>query len=251
MAKMTNIRERVHQPFRDALIRTSGLASSSIQDTTHLFQPRPVDTGVTNAPQGAVLPSDQSMVILILRVYLYFRAPVLRSGATIAGTANTQNGDLFVTAANEAAAVTLLNGNAIGDYHDVHRLYMQASEQIFWTFGTGQKPSLSDMPSSYFPWGGGLAGDAGGATDIILWNNGLPSHQAGLRLGRAVLLPPRQNVMVKAQAVSLPTGGNQATFGATQGSRNMYSIVDNLNAIDGVSKVVAWSHDGLFSRDVQ
>ena len=40
-------------------------------------------------------------------------------------------------------------------------------------------------------------------------------------------------------------------FGTTQGSRNMLSLKDNLNAVDAVQKVVTFTFDGLFSRDVQ
>ena len=37
MAKLTNIRERVQQPYRDSLIRTAGLASGKVQERQDLF----------------------------------------------------------------------------------------------------------------------------------------------------------------------------------------------------------------------
>jgi hypothetical protein len=250
MAKLTNMRERVHQPFRDALVRTSGFFQGTLDDTTDLFTVAGRGEALSNLKQGSVLPSDQSMVILALRVLLWFRNSTARSAETITAS-DAENGDYFITAANEAAAVALMDGSAPGNYLDVHRLYFQAAEQLLWTFGAGEKPSLKSMPSSYFPWGGGLHGDIGGATDLVLWNCGTPDHAGILRIGRAILLPPRQDVQCKAQIFQYPTAPNAAVFGATQGARNMANLVDNLNAVDLVNKIIAFCFDGLFSRDVQ
>lgn len=248
---MTNVRERVHQPFRDTLIRTSGYFVGNVQDRTDLFTQAGKSDGETNLKQGSVLPSDQSMVVLALRVFLWFRSSVMRSAETLTTSVGV-NGDYFITAGNEAAAVALLNGSVPGDYHDVHRLYWQSSEQLLWSFGAGEKFSLTSMPSSYFPWGGGLHGDIGGTTDLIHWDNGMPDHAGILRLARAILIPPRQNIRCAAVIVRLPDGGNGAVpFGVNQGARNMLNLTDNLNAVDLVNKVIAFCFDGLFSRDVQ
>lgn len=251
MAKLTNVRERVHQPFRDSLIRTSGFFPGTVQDRTTLFTTAGKSSGETNLVQGSVLPSDQSMVVLALRSFLWFRNSQARSAATLT-TSIGQNGDFFIIAANEAAAVGLLNGSVPGDTRDVHRLYWQASEQLLWTFGAGDKPSLSSMPSSYFPWGGGLHGQLGGSTDLIHWDNGMPDHAGILRLARAILIPPRQNIRCEAEIARLLDGGNGAVpFGVNQGARNMLNLADNLNAVDLINKVIAFCFDGLFSRDVQ
>ncbi len=250
MAKLANMRERVHQPFRDTLIRTAGYAPSAVGDHMTLFVQAGKNDAETNMKHGATLPSDQSMVTLALRVFLWFRASHARSASTLSASTGN-NGDFFITAANEAAAVALMNGSVPGNYRDVHRLYWQASEQLLWSYGAGEKFSLTSMPSSYFPWGGGLSGDIGGATDLIHWNNGSPSHAGMLRVGRAITQPPRQNVKCEARIVRLPDGGNQAVFGTTQGARNMMNLVDNLNAVDLVNKCIAFCFDGLFSRDVQ
>lgn len=251
MAKLTNVRERVHQPFRDTLLRTSGYFVGNVQDRTDLFTQAGKSDGETNLKQGSVLPSDQSMVVLALRVFLWFRSSVARSAETLT-TSVGENGDYFITAANEMDAVSLLNGSVPGNYNDVHRLYWQSSEQLLWSFGAGEKFSLTSMPSSYFPWGGGLHGDIGGATDLIHWNNGMPDHAGILRLARAILIPPRQNIRCAAVIVRLPDGGNGSVpFGVNQGARNMLNLTDNLNAVDLVNKVIAFCFDGLFSRDVQ
>lgn len=251
MAKLTNVRERVHQPFRDTLIRTSGFFVGTVNDRTDLFTTAGKSDGETNLKQGSVLPSDQSMVVLALRVFLWFRNSAARSAAQLT-TSTGDNGDYFIIAANEGAAVGLLNGSVPGNSIDVHRLYWQASEQLLWDFGAGDKNSLRSMPSSYFPWGGGLHGDLGGATDLIHWDNGTPNHAGILRLARAILIPPRQNIRCTAVIARLPDGGNGAVpFGVNQGARNMLNLTDNLNAVDLINKVIAFAFDGLFSRDVQ
>jgi hypothetical protein len=250
MAKLTNVRERVHQPFRDTLIRTSGYFASAVQDRTDLFTVSGKDQAQSNLTNGSTLPSDQSMVVLALRVFTWFRASIARSAATLAASTG-RNGDYFITGANETAADNLLNGSVPGDVHDVYRLYYQSAEQLLWSFGAGDKFSITSMPSAYFPYGGGLSGDMGGLTDLIHWNNGTPDHAGILRIARAILLPPRQNIKCSAQIVSMPDGGNSATFGTTQGARNMLSLTGNLNTVDLLNKVISFTFDGLFSRDVQ
>lgn len=253
MAKLTNVRERVHQPFRDSLVRTSGLATPDpvVQDNTDLFNRAGGNAGQTNLPNGSTLPSDQSMVVLALRCYLWFRNPHARSAATLT-TSQGNNGDYFITAVNEANAVNAMAGSVPADQRDALRLYYQSSFDLLWSFGTGEKISLKSMPSSYFPWGGGLHGDVGGATDLLFLNNGTPDQTGILRLARAILLPPRQNIICKAQIESLTAPGNAAaTFGTNQGARSMLSLRDNLNAVDLMPKNIGFAFDGLFSRDVQ
>lgn len=248
MAKLTNVRERVHQPFRDTLIRTSGFYANSVQDRTDLFTQAGKNDGESNLKNGSTLPSDQSMVVLALRVFTWFRQSILRQQIQVEGKdVVTANGDYY----GVEPGASILNGSAMGSVYDVYRLNWQAEEQLLWSFGTGDKYSLQSMPTSYFPWGGGLSGDMGGQTDLIHWGNGTPDHSGILRLARAILLPPRQNVKCQAQIVRLPDGGNGSTFNTSQGARDMLSLTSNLNAVDGVNKVIAFCFDGLFSRDVQ
>ncbi len=203
----------------------------------------------TNLVNGATLPSDQSFVVLALRVFSWFRNSQLRQDGAVAGelSLNGDYGELtpWLTA---GAAV----GQAPGQTQDVYRLHHQTEEQLHWTFGTGEKPSISNMPTWYFPAGGGISGDMGGATDLIHWqNSGYDGHAGILRLARAILLPPRQNIKCQATIYALPANGQEQTAGLTQGSRNMLSLKDNLNAYDGINKVITFTFDGLFSRDVQ
>ncbi len=252
MAKLTNVRERVHQPFFDSLVRTAGLAAGTINDSTDLFTVAGRDQGQTNLVNGSTLPSDQSHVTLALRVFVWFRAPVIRDTDDTANNVFQQNGDF-----NPALVPGFFGpggagvNNAPADFHDVHRNYFQSLEQLHWSYGTGEKFSITNMATKYFPDGGGLSGDIGGATDLIHWNNGDPSHNSILRLARAILLPPRQNVRCQANIIALPDGGNGPLVGTTQGPINVLSFRDNLNRVDGMNKIVQFTFDGLFARDVQ
>ena len=254
MAKLTNVRERIHQPFYDTLIRTSGIDPTvTLTDREQLFTNRARGndiTAVTNLTNGSTLPSDQSHVTLALRVFTWFRASTVRG--TVANNILSENGDLSQTGvATFFGAGGAGNGQALGRYQDVYRLHYQALEQLHWSFGTGEKFSLTNMASKYMPDGGGLSGDNGGVSDLIHWQNGSPDHTAILRLARAILLPPRQNVRCEATISQLPDGGQAANAGTTQGNRNMLSLTDNLNALDAVNKVIQFTFDGLFARDVQ
>lgn len=246
MAKLTNIKERVQQPQRDSLIRTAGLVPGTLTGRDQLFTNggSPKDLGWTNLSNGSTLPSDQSMIILALRVFLMFRNPILRgTGSPIAS-----NGDIsaFPNASGQAG-----EGNAQGQTADVWRLYCQATEQIFWTFGAGEKPSISKMPTAYFPYGGGLVSDLAGSSNLIHGSSGLQTHGSMLKLARAIMLVPRQQIQCLAEVQPFADGGQQSTFGTAQGSRNMLSVVANLNAVDAIQKTVSFTFDGLLSRDVQ
>lgn len=267
MAKLTNVRERVHQPFYDTLIRTSGLGGNiqPINQQQKLFtnSARQDDiNALTNLQNGSTLPSDQSHVTLALRVFTWFRNPQIRATGFASGSVK-QNGDF-----SQAGAAAFFSqggldpngatagpgaGNYPGSIEDVYRLYWQAEEQLHWSYGTGEKFSITNMPTKYFPDGGGLWGDLGGSSDLIHFNNGTPDHTAILRLARAILLPPRQNVACTAQISPLPDGGRGTEWGMVTSinGRNMLDLKSNLNATDGINKVIQFTFDGLFARDVQ
>lgn len=260
MAKLTNVRERVHQPFYDTLIRTSGLGGNiqPVNQQQGLFTnaARQDDiNALTNLQNGSTLPSDQSHVTLALRVFTWFRNPQIRAEGAANGNIKN-NGDFSSPGAaaffSTVAPIGPGAGNYPGSIEDVYRLYWQAEEQLHWSYGTGEKFSITNMPTKYFPDGGGLAGDLGGSSDLVNFTNGTPDHTAILRLARAILLPPRQNVRCQAQITPLPDGGRGTEWGMTASNgRNMLSLKDNLNATDGVSKIIQFTFDGLFARDVQ
>lgn len=250
MAKVVSMRERVHQPFWDSLIRTAGLTAGTVTDSTSLFTSNAARTqATTNLINGSTLPSDQSHVVLALRCFAWYRNPIRRVPGGGTGEV-ADNGDYLLL------APWLVGGAAVGQapatVQDYYRIIWQTEEQLHWSFGTGLKNSIDNMPTWYFPAGGGISGDMGGTTDLIHWqNSGTDGHSGILRLARAILIPPRQNILCSATIYALPDGGAAQTFGTTQGSRNMLSLRDNLNAIDAMQKVITFTFDGLFSRDVQ
>jgi hypothetical protein len=267
MAKILNVRERVHQPFRDSLLRTAGISPGGLNATTDLFIQQGRDEGFTNLKTAAILPNDSSMIILAARVLQWFRAPVFR---TFDGTTVVGNGDLYVNSGAPYPSPAVMGGNTYGNHHDVYRLHWQCAEGLFWTLGAGDKNSLSSMPSMYFPYGGGLDGDLGNVgtlsqpaipdTDgnearpvsLVHFNNGEPEHTAILRLARAITVTPRQLIKAQVTGVAYAAGGNQNAFGtSTAGGRDMLNPISSLNAVDAVQKVVALTIDGLLSRDVQ
>lgn len=250
MAKVVSIRERVHQPFFDTLVRTAGLAAGALTDNTSLFTSNGARTeATTNLINGATLPSDQSHVVLALRVFTWFRNPILRVAGGVAGEV-AQNGDYNLLAPWLAGGAAV--GQAPANVQDIYRLHWQTEEQCHWSFGTGLKNSIDNMPTWYFPAGGGISGDMGATTDLIHWqNSGTDGHSGILRLARAVLIPPRQNIICQAKIFALPNAGQAVVFGTTQGARDMLNLRDNLNAIDAAGKCITFCFDGLFSRDVQ
>src|SRR5690606_8028174 len=125
MAKMTNVRERVHQPFYDTLIRTSGIDPNvQVTDREQLFTNtrRGNDlTAVTNLPNGSTLPSDQSHVTLALRAFLWFRAPVVGDPTNAGGGVITENGDFTPTGVVNFFGTSGRGlGNAPGSVLDVY-----------------------------------------------------------------------------------------------------------------------------------
>lgn len=226
------------------------MTPGTLTDTTSLFTSNGARTeATTNLINGSTLPSDQSHVVLALRVFAWYRNPILRVAGDDSGEVATSGDysslDPFQTG---GAAV----GSAPGQIQDYYRLIWQTEEQLHWSFGTGLKNSIDNMPTWYFPAGGGISGDMGAATDLIHWqNSGYDGHSGILRLARAILIPPRQNILCQAKIFALPDGGQAQVYGTNQGSRNMLSLKDNLNAVDLISKVVTFTFDGLFSRDVQ
>jgi hypothetical protein len=253
MAKVVSIRERVHQPFYDTLVRTAGLTAGGLNDSTALFTSNGARSqATTNLINGSTLPSDQSHVVLALRCFTWFRNSIKRIAGGVAGEV-ALSGDYSESApwlAGPPAGPGF--GQAPGQVQDVYRLHFQAEEQLHWSFGTGLKNSIDNMPTWYFPAGGGISGDMGGTTDLIHWqNSGYDGHSGILRLARAILIPPRQNILCNGTIFALPDNGQAGAFGTNQGNRNMLSLRDNLNAIDAVQKVITFTFDGLFSRDVQ
>jgi len=255
MGKLLNVRERIHQPIRDAYVRTSGFVAGTLTNQTDLFMTSGATDERSNVNGMAWLPNDSSMIVLGVRVPISLRKPQLRVWSGAGNLAN--NGD-FGDTANAGGFVWpqgaggLAAGNTWATIHDELRLHRQLEECVFWSVGAGEKFSLRSMPTAYFSAGCGTSGDIGSASDMIFLTNGVPSHGSLLRLGRAVTITPRQTIKVQANAYALGVGANAAAFGTTTAvGRDLMNVVNNCNVLDGMTKVCYVVLDGLISRDVQ
>src|SRR5215471_21675462 len=119
MPKIVTVRERVHQPFFDTLVRTAGLTHGQLHDNVDLFTNNGArNEATTNLLNGSTLPSDQSHVTLALRVFTWYRNPILRIEGGAPGEVS-HNGDYGTLNPWLAASATNPTnpgfGNAPGD----------------------------------------------------------------------------------------------------------------------------------------
>jgi hypothetical protein len=102
MPRLHGVRERRHQPFWDSLVRTTGDPAVAIPNTTRLFGNANVgNLALTNLQVAGQLASDQTYVILALRVWLFFdgtnrRANYLGVAAQLYFTLNLGDKPMFV-----------------------------------------------------------------------------------------------------------------------------------------------------------
>lgn len=73
MPRLHGVRERLHQPFWDSLLRTTGAPAAALGPSTRLFGNANVgQLALTNLQVAGQLASDQTYVILSLRCWMYF-----------------------------------------------------------------------------------------------------------------------------------------------------------------------------------
>jgi len=166
--------------FYDTLVRTAGLTAGGLNDSTALFTSNGARSqATTNLINGSTLPSDQSHVVLALRCFTWFRNSIKRIAGAVAGEV-ALNGDYSESApwlAGPPAGAGL--GQAPGQVQDVYRLHFQTEEQLHWSFGTGLKNSIDNMPTWYFP-----AGKFFNAAGVKPTSNGESSDQSQRRAER-------------------------------------------------------------------
>jgi len=73
MPRVHGLRQRLHQPQWDSLVRTTGTPAVALNATSTLFgSPQIGNLAFTNMTVAGQLASDQTYVVLALRCYLYF-----------------------------------------------------------------------------------------------------------------------------------------------------------------------------------
>lgn len=202
MPRQSDRRERRHQPVWDTLIRGNVAGGFTPNANLNLGQYRMFTTAqaanlaLTNMEGAGSFPAGQTYLILAVRCYIYaFRCT----------TAAMQNADPL--------------------------LYHQASSQIYFQLNIGNKEYLA-APAWYLPSGGGLAGGVGNTTDQF-YTNGLPTHNAMLRLARSISLTPFQNFHVLATILPMGTDSLITTVAAlAAGAFAVQLLLDGLQLRD-------------------
>jgi hypothetical protein len=117
-----------------------------------------------------------------------------------------------------------------------HRqFYLGVVSQLYYTLTLGDKPQFV-APCWYYPAGGGIYGDGALATAAGVYNNGMPTQDAILKLARPIIIPVRQNISVNAEFF-------------TVGTTNILTTLNNAATDDQM--VIMFVIDGLQTRDVQ
>lgn len=224
MAKIKGVRERVHQPFFDSLVR--GLGITTVQNQFQLFGAANVgQPALTNLQIPGVLASDQTYIIKAVRCVMYFQS---------------LNDSEFNQAFGSLPAIT----NSLGTNSRAEDLYMLVAYGAYFTLNVGNKPMLNG-PLWYVPAGGGVAGYTTENSRHIM-QNGVQSQESILKLAKDIHVPARQNFNVTINFFPF------AVLGAGQGGAipSAVSPLDFLNQFDGI-KMIQLHIDGVQTRDVQ
>jgi len=211
MPALVGIVERYHQYWYDTLARGVvagavgvGANGAAIVARTQLFAGQALgNLAWTNMRVAAQFTGSRTLHVKAVRVATIFRAGLL-------------------TPAPES--------------YFVHRLYMHCQMQLYWTLVVGDKPMLV-AGTHYIPLGAGIYGDVGSDTTLVIMNNGYPSNEALLRLGKPIPIPPTQAFNCAAEIFAMAAGD--------------HSLVDCLNSNDDIEKDIKYLVDGLSTREAQ
>jgi hypothetical protein len=223
MGRLDGVREVRHQPFYDTLVR--GIGISQIDNLRQLFGNANVgQSALTNLKVPGQFASDQTYIVKVLRVLMWFRALDANFAAY---------GDL-----------PALNGNTTATNTRMLDLYSLMAYGAYFQAVTGDKPIFT-APLWYAPQGGGPSGFTTENSQSIV-TNGEASTQAVLKLGMEIHVPARQNIGVTIEFFPFPRLGNGQN-GAIPAN---LSPLDYLNQYDGC-KLIQFYLDGIQTRDVQ
>lgn len=223
MGRLDGVREVRHQPFYDTLVR--GIGQSDVNNLQQLFGNANVGSrALTNLTVPGQFASDQTYIIKVFRVLMWFRALDANFAAY---------GDL-----------PALNTNATATNTRMLDLYSLIAYGAYFNVVTGDKPIFT-APMWYAPAGGGPSGFTTENAQSVV-TNGEASVQATLKLGMEVHVPARQNISVTIEFFPFPRLGNGQ--GGAIGAN--LSPLDYLNEDDGI-KLIQFYLDGVQTRDVQ
>jgi hypothetical protein len=224
MARLDGVRERLHQPFYDTLVR--GIGISTVGNSSALFGSANIgDLAKTNLDQAGQLASDQTYIIKTLRCSMHFQ-----------GLDDTEFGAF--------GSLPDLQAGAAGSNSRAADLYGLMAYGAFFNLTVGSKPMFS-APLWYVPAGGGPSGFTTENSRNVI-TNGVASDEAVMHLGKEIHVPARQNFKVTVEFFPFVRlgAGQTATYAAD------LSPLDYLNQFDGI-KNIQFFVDGIQTRDVQ
>jgi hypothetical protein len=228
MARLRDIRERVHQPQYDTLVR--GIGVSSVTNLFQLFGNANIgDRARTNLQVPGQLAADATYVLKAVRCVMWFQG---------------LNDSEFTAVYN--AAITPLAG-VVASNSRAEDLYMLMAYGANFTLNVGQKTMLQG-PLWYVPAGGGITGFTTENARHVL-SNGTASQEAILKLARDIPIATRQNFSIAVEFFPFARIGT----GVGAGGVNIGADIDvllYLNQFDG-AKLIQFHLDGIVTRDVQ
>lgn len=224
MSRLRDVRERIHQPQFDTLVR--GIGQSKVGAQKRLFGNATVgDRGLTNMLVPGQLAADQTYILRAMRCAMMFQS--LSDDAF--GPAPSPLDFQAVTTSTQAQAEDLYFLCAYGSY---------------FTLEVGQKSMLT-APLWYIPAGGGPSGFTTVNSRHVI-TNGVATQESILRLAKDITFAARQNFSVTIEWFDFATLG-AGNGGAMPGD---LSPLAYLNNFDGI-KMIQVHVDGVLTRDVQ
>lgn len=227
MARLRDIRERIHQPKYDTLVK--GCAVTNIAATSRLFGNANVgQQDLTNLQQPGQLSSDATYVLKALRCAMFFQ-----------GLNDTD----FTTAFGTLPAIAGVQANN----SRAQDLYSLMSYSTIFTLNIGNKPMLI-APLWYVPAGGGPSGQSTENSRHVI-TNGVASQEAILKLAKDIPITVRQafDIEVRIYPYTRLNGGLSASGVALGADVDTQAY---LNQFDGL-KLIQMHLDGVETRDVQ
>jgi hypothetical protein len=229
MSRLRDVRERIHQPQFDTLVR--GIGPSKVGSQKRLFGNATVgDRSLTNMLVPGQLAADQTYILRAMRCALMFQSLADDAYGVIppAGTSPL----------NYEAEALSTNAQA-------EDLYFLAAYGAYFTLDVGQKNMLT-APLWYIPAGGGPSGFTTENSRHVI-TNGLATHEAILRLAKDITFAARQNFSVTIEWFDFPILG--VPVGGVAYPADL-SPLNYLNTFDGL-KLIQVHVDGILTRDVQ
>jgi hypothetical protein len=226
MSRLRDLREKIHQPYYDTLVRCVG--RSSISNLFQLFGNANVgNRALTNLEQAGQFSSDATYVLKAVRVVMDFQS-------------------LDDAAFNGSPGSSLPNfdANAQSTNAQAEDLYALCAYGATFTLKIGTKQMLT-APLWYAPAGGGPSGFTTENSRHVI-TNGISTQQSILRLGKDIPVAARQNFSVAIEWFPFVRdgGGHGGSYPSD------LDPLKFLNEFDG-RKLLQVVVDGIITRDVQ